>query len=303
MAGTELHVPIVTAMVAAVALLLLVLATPLLGRDSWWAFVLAPIALLGATFWGWIASYRKIQALDDIPLSRIFSAPQGYVRLEGRAAAFPGKPLSSPLTYQACCWYSYRVVESDRGRGNAIHEENDTSDWSFMLDDGTGQCVVDPTGAKLIPVRTRNWRNGDFHYVESLVLPGDPVFVIGQFSSSGASVTEYDLDFRVGELVAEWKKDMPALRQRFELTGDGEFHPQQWEHVRSEARREIEADIASNPPQPQDLVSIPKDGRPFIISVRSRRRLKRDLRIWAWLHLAGFLIGVAVLAALVFRHA
>ena len=313
MAGTKLHVPFFAAISAALVLFLLMFAVPLVGRLPTWAFFLPAFAFLGAVFWGWIDSNRRLETLQDIPASKIVSAAQGYVTLEGRAAQFPGQPLVSPLTAQACCWYSYRVTVRDDerktyritvrggewGGGGGEHE---TSEWSFMLSDGTGDCVVDPVGARLIAVRSRHWSVGNFNYTESLIVPGDPLLVTGKFASSGAGVTEQDLELRTGLRVTEWKKDMPALRERFGLPVGGQFRPNEWERVLSKARREVEDELATDPPQPQNQVSNPGDGRPYVISARSRRLLERDLKIWAWLHLACFVLGAVILAAWVSRH-
>jgi hypothetical protein len=72
--------------------------------------------------------------------------------------------------------------------------------------------------------------------------------------------------------------------------------------VRTQARRDVEAELARNPPQPQNSVAKPSDGRPFVISAESRRRLERDTAIWVWIHLSCFVLGVALLAAWAFRQ-
>jgi hypothetical protein len=301
MAGEELRGPVTAAVAAAVALVLLILLRAERGLPLW-LFATPALAFLGAALWGWIASYRRLQALEDYPLSRIVSAPQGYVRLEGRAAAFPGQPLRSPLTQLRCCWYSYQKTERNpRERGGSPEEENETSEWSFMLNDGSGECVVDPVGAKLVSVRVQRWHDERFNYAERCILAGDPLLVLGEFATTSSTVTESDIGLQAGQRIAEWKKDMPALIRRFDLNGDGQFSEQEWERVRAQARRDVEAEFAANPPQPQNIVSKPGDGRQFFISAESRSRLERDMKIWAWIHLSCFLLGVAILAW-VFRH-
>jgi hypothetical protein len=301
LARMEFRGPIAAAVAAAAAMTLLL---TLREADNLppWMLASPALAFLGTTLWGWIASNRQLQALDDYPLSKIGSAPQGYVRLEGQAAAFPGSPLESPLTHRSCCWYSYQLVERDDERGKSVREEHDTSEWSFVMNDGSGTCVVDPAGAELVSVRVKKWREGKFDYIERLILPGDPLFVLGQFATAGAMVNESDIEFRVGELISEWKKEMPTLIQRFDLRSDGRIGEQEWERVRKQARREIEANFARNPPQSQNSISRPGDGRPYIISAESRARLEREIKIWAWIHLSCFLLGVACLAAWAFHH-
>lgn len=288
MARAEFLAPLAAiGLAAAVLVVVLVLG---LAELRAWVFFTPLLAFMGATFWGWLAANRRLQALEDLPLSRIGSAAQGYVRLEGRAASFPGHPTRSPLTQLVCCWYSYRIVECD-DRGRPKSHEEDTSAWSFTMSDGSGECVVDPAGARIVPVRTQRWRERNFHYVEKTILPQDPIVVMGQFSSSAAGATDHDIETRVGELVTAWKKDMPSLVQRFDLNGDAELSVEEFEQVRAAALAEVRAELAHNPPRAQNLVARPADGRPFIISAESAPRLERDLKIWAWLHLALFLAG------------
>jgi hypothetical protein len=169
------------------------------------------------------------------------------------------------------------------------------------MTDGSGECVVDPVGASLSPARERRWHDFDHNYVEQLIVPGDPLCVVGELVTSSSTVTGHDIDFQVGELIAQWKKDMPSLRQRFDLNHDGEFSAVEWQLVRSQARREVEAELARHPPQPQNLVSRPRDGRPFIISGTSRERLEKDQNLWMVLHLCALLAGAALLAYFFFR--
>ena len=260
-----------------------------------WILALAGAAALAAFFRGWLRCNRQLRLLEDVPLSRIESAAQGTVRLEGRAKAFPGKPLVSPLSKKEACWYSYQYSEFDRD-GNRTLSDSETSIWSFMLEDGSGECVVDPEGATLIPARVERWRELDRRFLERSIRPGDPLFVIGQYATSSTAVMERDVEFQVGQRVAEWKKDMPALIRRFDLNADGQFSEQEWERLRTEARREILTELARDPPRPQHAVTRPLDGRLYIVSGKSRRRLTLRLKVWAWLNLAGLVATAAVLA-------
>jgi hypothetical protein len=300
MAAGELRPAMIAAALgaAAAALLAFVLPEGPLASWLWW---LPGFAALCGTFWAWAMSYRRLQSLRDIPESKLVSAAQGYASLEGRAAAFPGKPLLSPLTSQPCCWYSYSISVRDADRGSRAAAESETSEWSFMMNDGSGECVVDPVGASLSAARERRWHDAEYNYMERLILPGDPLCVVGELTTSSSTVTEHDIELQVGEQIGQWKKDMPSLRRRFDLDHDGEFGAVEWQLVRSQARREVEAELALHPPQPQNLVSRPRDGRPFIISATSRERLVKDQNLWTLLHVCALLAGAAVLAYFVFR--
>jgi hypothetical protein len=254
---------------------------------------MAMAAFLAFALWGWMASYRRLQALEDIPLSKIATAAQGYTRLQGRAAPFPGQKLEAPMTHLPCCWYSYKL-ENLNANGDVSSTEHDTSEWSFMLSDPTGECVVDPAGAKIAAVSVNRYNSKEVRWTEHTIFPRDPLCVIGQFHTSGMSVSEHEVQERVGELLAQWKKDMPALRARFNL--GHEFTLQEWDQVRMAARTAVDADLAKNPPQPQNQIADPKDGRPYLISAEAPERLELELRLWAWSNACLFVAGAAFVA-------
>lgn len=297
MASGELWIPATVAIVAALTLIPMVF---IWGLPRW--VVLSPvIALLGATFWGWTAAYRRRQALDDIPLARIGSAAQGYTRLEGRAALFPGKPLRSPLTQQPCCWYSYREITYD-DQHEVKSSTHETTDWSFMMTDGSGECVVDPAGARIVPLRVRRYKDKYQYWREEVILPQDPLTVIGEFTTSGAAVSDADIDFRTGELLALWKRDMGDLLRRFPpAQGSSTWSEKEWEEVRLAARRTIQHDAARET-EGQNRIEKPRDERPFFISAEPAAQLARDLAIWTWFHAVAFIAGAGALAWLYRRY-
>jgi hypothetical protein len=258
----------------------------------------AMTVFLAFALWGWIAAYRRLQALEDIPLSKIATAAQGYTRLEGRAAPFPGQKLEAPMTHLPCCWYSYKLENLDQN-GDVTSTEHDTTEWSFMMSDGTGECVVDPVGAKIATASVNRYRSKELRWTEHAIFPHDALCAVGQYRTSGMSISEHDIEERVGALIADWKKDMPGLRARFNLGHD--FTMQEWERVRQAARQAVDADLARNPPKPQNQMSDPRDGRPYLLSTEPRKQLERELKLWALGQAICFVLGAAMLAALLVR--
>jgi hypothetical protein len=296
MPAAHIYVPALVALMATIALVPLTLS----GSAPRTVLLVPSLAILAATFWGWMAAYRRLQALDDIPLSRIASAAQGYARLEGRAALFPGKPLRSPLTQQPCCWYSYRSITYDN-EGQVKESEHETTDWSFMMTDGSGECVVDPAGARIVPLRVRRYKDKYQLWREEVILAGDPLTVIGDFTTSGQSTSESDIDFRTGELLAQWKRNMAELLRRFPPSQSSTWSEREWEEVRLAARRSVQHDAARET-EGQNRIEKPRDGRPFLISAEPPEQLARDLLIWTWFHAVAFVCGVGVLAWLYVRY-
>src|SRR5260221_1060313 len=168
MSPAELRVPLGTALAAAALLLVMLFAW----HPPGWGLLAPGAAFLGAIFWGWTRCYLRLQALEDVPLSKIASAAQGYTRLEGHAAAFPGKPLLAPVKSVPCCWYSYRALTYD-GRGEVTSSEEETTDCSFMMTDGSAECVVDPTGAAIVPVPVNRCPDKAHARTAPVIDPGD----------------------------------------------------------------------------------------------------------------------------------
>ena len=253
-----------------------------------WLALTPVAAFLGANFWGWTASFRRLRALEDLPLSRIASCAQGYARLEGKAAVFPGKPIVAPVSRQPCAWYHYVVITFDANGEQQSRSEEET-EWSFAMKDASGECIVDPAGAEIIPSRINQYRDKVQHWIERSILAGDPISVIGHFATASPDVSEEEIRFRVGELLTQWKRERT-------------YTEAEWEGVRVQARAQVMAEIAQEPPLAQNRIEKPADDRPFLISGEPGDQLERDLTIWATIHAFLFVAGVATLAWIYFRY-
>ena len=197
-------------------------------------YSVAGIALLSMLIW--VAAYRRRRALLDTPTSKIASAAQGYVELQGLGQALEGKPVFAPLSGSVCLWYRYRVEERTEDRWE--HLESGVSDACFLLHDGTGQCLVDPEGAEVVTRHHKTWDDGDRRCQEWHLLQQDTVYALGDFvtlrHSDDLNATE-----DINQLLAEWKKDQPALLRRFDLDHNGQLDMREWEWARRAARNEV----------------------------------------------------------------
>lgn len=257
-----------------------------------WMLVSAFIALSSLLVWPSVL--RRLRLLRDTPTSRIASAAQGYVEIIGQGKPL-GEPLRSRLTLLPCLWYSYRVY---RKKGDDwVLDEKGESEEPFLLDDGSGQCVVDPSGAEVLTRREDSWVKGEYRYVESLLLTSDTLYVLGQFRTYGGGSVYLNLEEETKSVLAEWKQDRKTLHERFDLNGDGEIDMNEWMLARQAARREAEQRINDVRAEPDThYLTQPGDKRPFIISSQPQDRLVLIYHALSVAHPVIFIVFLSVLA-------
>jgi hypothetical protein len=261
-------------------------------------FILPVVA--SAAFVAWLLSLRRLLMVGGTPTSRIASAAQGYVELVGRALPHPGGALRSRFTLLPCVWYQYTVDER-QADGKWHRTESGRSDDSFLLDDGSGVCLVDPENAEVLPRQTETMMRGTgYRCTESLILPKEQIYAIGEFSTIGGETADLNLERDVGELLAEWKRNKPVLLERFDLDKDGQIGEKEWTLARAQARRDVRKTHDAIRSQPgTNMLHQPRDGRLFLISNVSPEQLQRRYALWAWTHLAVCIGAVAATAWLV----
>jgi hypothetical protein len=283
-----------------------------LGEDFWfWALTLG-VAVIG----GGALALRSLQVarlIEDTPTSRVRSAAQGYVELTGRGLPLDGTQNLAPLTQRPCVWWNYRISKKQEGgKGRSDSWQTVASGHSgqpFLLDDGTGQCIVQPEGAEVVSSESTTWygdtpwpttapggpsRTGerDYRYFEERIYEQERVYALGEFRSHGPQAG-VDLQAAVTALLAEWKDDQAGLIERFDGDGDGRISLEEWEKARAEARRAV-AEQARDRPSVDTLhvLSKPDGGRLFLIAALPPGDLAKKYRRRAMFAFAGFVAAV-----------
>ncbi len=281
---------------------------------SFWFWTCALCVLTLAALIAGFLFLLRAWTVEETPLSLIRSAAQGYVKLEGHADLMPGPPILSPLTGTRCVWWSYKVEERNGiGRNNNWHSiEHGTSDDLFLIRDGSGECVVDPEHAEVIPANTSVWYGAEprplagpaisgfamtsrYRYAEKLVRPQEFIFAMGFFHTQGGEAGAAVINEEVAQLLHEWKQNQAELLRRFDANHDGVVDQREWEAARQAARAEVlarEQDAAQRPPT--NLLSKPRDDRRFILSTRREVRIVRRFQLWAAAYLLVFVVGGAI---------
>ncbi|MGQ5490061.1 hypothetical protein ACUH78_14540 [Thauera sp. ZXT1-4] len=248
--------------------------------------------LLGTGLLGWVRALRHARLIADTPTARIASAAQGYTELQGRGQPLDGMPLLSPVNGLPLLWYRL-VTERRQSDGKWRVTGTETSDASFLLDDGSGQCVVDPDGAEMLVRRCDVFRNGDLRYRQWSLIRHDRIYVLGDFATLGSADVATDSAAQVRELLAQWKLNHPELLARFDLDGNGEIDIREWELARAQARREVRRMQTEALAAPDlHVVHRPDGRRLFLISDRDPEEIGRNYRWLAAYHAAVF-VGAA----------
>jgi hypothetical protein len=265
-------------------LLLLFIGLRLESKTGWLACLsmMAAISILA-----WLSALSRLRAIRDTPTSKIASAAQGYVELSGRGHPF-AEPLLGRLSLLPCLWYRYRI-EKRESENKWKTMDSGESDDTFILRDETGECVVDPEQAEILTRHRDQWQDGDYRYTEWKLIERDNLYVIGQFRTQGGSSMQFSTREELNALLAEWKKDMPALLKRFDLDNNGTLDMQEWMLARSAAKREVAKMMRAAQAQADiHIISRPRNGKLFLVSNLDEHKLARRYLFWSWAHLAIF---------------
>ena len=255
---------------------------------------------------------RHTRLIEDTPTSRVRSAHQGYVELEGAALPIEDKPLQAPLTNAVCIWWFYHIERKTGSGKNTSWKtvEKKTSDAAFHLEDDTGRCVVNPAGAEVVTTAKQTWyghsawpsglpsggwfHTGDYRYTERLIPPDAPVYVLGLFQTRSVVMDSTEENTALREKLSEWKQDAERMKL-LDVNQDGEVDVKEWEAARRIALMELQREHQTLASEGLHTLSKPQQkNQPFLLSTVLQHDLCRRWRWYAGLCFAWFLIGGAL---------
>eukprot|EP01030_Chromulinospumella_sphaerica_P021121 gene21121-21051_t len=249
-------------------------------QQRWIAVAIGSVGLLA-----WAAALRRARAISNIATSRIASAAQGYVELQGRTGITD--PIRSPASQTPCVWYRYRLYERDNHEKEWREVHSETSSATFELNDGSGVCTIDPDHAEIVGVEVHTRYRDNTKEEEALLHGGRTLYALGEFVTVGGANSVLNLREDVNALLARWKQNPAELQRRFDLNRDGEIDLQEWELARRLATRTVEKEHRGIRAQPGvHMLRAPQDGRLFLLSPLSPQSLRRRYLLWSGLHLA-----------------
>lgn len=238
----------------------------------------------------WLGALRRYRIIADTPTASVRSAAQGYVELTGECRAIEDAELLRYGKVPPCLWYLATIVEQNRRFGKTRTQTRfERSDDTFLIHDGTGECVIDPEHAEVQSAHQTKWREGHVYYMVNYLMPGDRLYAIGDMRTYRASDGTLNRKADVSVLLREWKRDRATLVQRYDADGDGDIDLQEWQAAVSDAEREVDARHREMRLESGiHMMRAPADGRPFMLSNRDPDELRQRFKWWAWLHLATF---------------
>jgi hypothetical protein len=244
-----------------------------------------------ASGWWCINNLKKARYLLDTPTSKVRSAAQGYVELYG-VLKEGEQLLSAPLTGEPCVWWSFAIDEQVRsGKNNKRWQqvEGAKSIALLCLNDGTGDCLIDPQGAHVLPMTKQVWYGSSRHprqelprrnilqvmlsglknyrYTEQRLHVNEPLYAIGDFVTRGGGQEAFDMTATQGAVIREWKSDYAGLLRRFDRDRNGELDQSEWLKVREAAEvaaQQLHRQRSAAPAQ--HFLGKPQESQPFILS-------------------------------------
>ena len=265
-------------------LVLLFVGIKLESREGWIGS-LSAMALI--SFFAWMSALRRFRLINSTPTSRIASAAQGYVELIGRGKPYGDPSLISKLRVLPCLWYRYKVERRGAKDKWSTIDSGESTDY-FVVRDDSGDCIVDPSNAEIITKHRDQWIEGNYRYTEWKLIHNDSLYALGEFRTRNLAA-EFDQRAELNALLAEWKRDMPSLHERFDLDNNGELDMREWMLARSAARREVAKKMREVQSQSDiHIMCQPHDGKLFLLSNLTPDKLSRRYMFWSWAHLAIF---------------
>lgn len=253
-------------------------------------------------------TFRRFRYVDGTATSRIRSAAQGLVELNGLGEWLPGDSIKSPFSESRCIWYHCTIDKRQR-RGKHSTWTNILDECSghlFRLVDDTGWCVIDPDHAHVVAeqditwygssaeARTRRpkktpWMNigiGNYRFRERLIRPATVLYALGEFRSFQNNPSDDYVARQVEDLVRQWKLQPARYLSDYDLDGNGVIQDKEWRVIRAAARKQVLAKLNEDDSEHHLLVRPQDRKHPYILSAIPEDDLVAKKKIRAYVSIA-----------------
>ncbi len=264
---------------------------------------------------------KRYRFMDGTATSRIRSAAQGHVELKGLGEWMPNGEIHSPFSRRRCLWYHCTIERKQRSgkRTTWTNISDERSSHLFRLIDDTGDCIVDPDNAHVIPELDTTWyghsteyRNrapkkpawfsfsmGSYRFRERLLLPASTLYALGWFRTVHSSPSEEFISRQVEDLVKTWKLQPDRYLREYDLDKNGKIQKKEWKVIRAAARKQV-LNRLNNEKKEHHVISHTANSRqPYILSARAEEDLIALKKWKARFSIAGALLAFTALVAMI----
>ena len=151
-------------------------------------------------------AFKRYRFMDGTATSKVRSAAQGHVELKGLGEWLPNDMITSPFSRSRCLWYHCTIDKRKRSgkRTTWTNILDQRSEHLFRLVDDTGDCIIDPDDAHVVPESERTWYGsstdakmnppsskgwaftiggfGRYRFRERLITPATQLYALGCFA-------------------------------------------------------------------------------------------------------------------------
>ena len=295
------------------------LESEILGLSSGDYMVLYAVLAAGLLFLLYYAygAFRRYRYMDGTATSKIRSAAQGHVELKGLGEFLPGDTITSPFSGSRCIWYHCTIDRKQRHgkRTTWTNISDECSSHLFRIVDETGDCIVDPDDAYVVPETDLTWYGnsadrrshppgsrrliglglGNYRFRERLIRPATEIYALGWFRTVHSNPSDTLISKQVEDLVRQWKIQPERYLRSFDFDANGKIQKDEWKAIRGAARGEVLARLRQQKQQHHVL----SRRQPFILSARPEEALVGSKKIKAYAAVSG---AFAIFSALVVMY-
>ena len=274
-------------------------------------------------YYGFYA-FRRFRFMTGTATSKIRSAAQGLVELKGLGELMPNDVIVSPFSGERCLWYHCSIDKRRRnhtGKGTTwTNITDEISEHLFRLVDDTGECIIDPDHARVVPEIDQTWmghgpedrnRRGvktglvtfglrDYRFRERLIRPATSLYALGWLHTVHSNPSDEYVSRQVEDLVKQWKLQPQRYLVDFDLDQNGKIQKGEWKVVRARARQQVLSRIRAQNREHHVLKRSPEKIHPYIISALDEESLVARKRLKAY---ASVSVAFVLFSLLVFLSA
>ena len=229
--------------------------------------------------WVGLNCKRLRQYILDTPRSKIASAAQGFVELQGKARFYADNTTQGFFHGPPRVWHRYRI-------SGATGSRTGESELPFLISDDSGDCVVNASDATVFSSSRRNFYQLGGYYQTEFIRHGAEIYVIGELRTNGCDKSFYSEKTELNSVLKTWKRDEAWLLGEFDANNDGQLCLEEWEVARNRAKG-IARDKyeIKREDHVETAIRKPSNGMPMLISDKSPAILARNFRYRGYFNL------------------